>query len=112
MQQYHCDVLIVGGGLAGITTALELQGSAKSVLLLDRDEEAVFGGLAKESFGGMFFVDSPEQRRLGLRDSTDTNENGQVVAGLKGAWKGFDWDAAAFYSRGTSNYALNEGFQV
>lgn len=71
MQQYHCDVLIVGGGLAGITTALELQGSARSVLLLDRDEEAVFGGLAKESFGGMFFVDSPEQRRLGLRDSTD-----------------------------------------
>ncbi|MBK6999767.1 MAG: FAD-binding dehydrogenase [Rhodoferax sp.] len=71
MQQYHCDVLIVGGGLAGITTALELQGSDKSVLLLDRDEEAVFGGLAKESFGGMFFVDSPEQRRLGIRDSTD-----------------------------------------
>ncbi len=71
MQQYHCDVLIVGGGLAGITTALEFQGSDKSVLLLDRDEEAVFGGLAKESFGGMFFVDSPEQRRLGIRDSTD-----------------------------------------
>lgn len=71
MQQYHCDVLIVGGGLAGIATALELQGSTKSILLLDRDEEAVFGGLAKESFGGMFFVDSPEQRRFGLRDSTD-----------------------------------------
>ena len=48
----------------------------------------------------------------GLRDSTDTNENGQVVAGLKGAWKGFDWDAAAFYSRGTTKNHLNGGFPL
>ena len=65
------DILIIGGGIAGITTALDLLDGGKSVLLLDRDEEAVFGGLARESFGGMFFVDSPEQRRQGIRDSID-----------------------------------------
>jgi uncharacterized protein len=65
------DVLIIGGGIAGITTALELLDGGKSVALIDRDEETVFGGLARESFGGMFFVDSPEQRRQGIRDSTE-----------------------------------------
>src|SRR5215469_1590391 len=67
----RCDVLIIGGGIAGITTALELLGGGKTVLLIDRDDESVFGGLARESFGGMFFVDSPEQRRQGIRDSAD-----------------------------------------
>ncbi len=71
MQTYRSDVLVVGGGIAGITTALELLGSGQSVVLLDRDEEAAFGGLARESFGGMFFVDTPEQRRQGMRDSAD-----------------------------------------
>lgn len=71
MQQFRSDVLIVGGGIAGITAALELLDSGKSVVLLDRDEAEVFGGLARESFGGMFFVDTPEQRRLGMRDSTE-----------------------------------------
>jgi uncharacterized protein len=67
----RCDVLIIGGGIAGITTALELLDGGKSVLLIDRDEDSVFGGLARESFGGMFFVDSPQQRRQGIRDSTE-----------------------------------------
>ncbi|HCN90829.1 MAG TPA: FAD-binding dehydrogenase, partial [Oxalobacteraceae bacterium] len=57
--------------IAGIATALDLLDSGKSVVLLDRDEDALFGGLARESFGGMFFVDSPEQRRQGMRDSTE-----------------------------------------
>jgi predicted oxidoreductase len=64
------DVLIIGGGIAGIATALDLLDGGKSVTLLDRDAESAFGGLARESFGGMFFVDSPEQRRQGIRDST------------------------------------------
>ena len=71
MQQYASEVLIVGGGIAGIAVALDLLDSDKTITLLDRDEESVFGGLAKESFGGMFFVDSPEQRRLGMKDSTE-----------------------------------------
>lgn len=71
MQPYRSEVLIVGGGIAGISVALELLGSGKSVLMLDRDQANAFGGLARESFGGMFFVDSPEQRRQGMRDSTE-----------------------------------------
>src|SRR5689334_11939021 len=71
MQVTSSDVLIIGGGIAGITTALDLLDGGRSVTLLDRDGESAFGGLARESFGGMFFVDSPEQRRQGIRDSTD-----------------------------------------
>ena len=65
------DVSIIGGGIAGIATALDLLDGGKSVLLLDRDEEGAFGGLARESFGGMFFVNSPVQRRQGIRDSAE-----------------------------------------
>ncbi|HZW13750.1 MAG TPA: FAD-binding dehydrogenase [Noviherbaspirillum sp.] len=70
MQTYRSEVLVVGGGIAGITAAIELLDKGKSVILLDRDEAEAAGGLARESFGGMFFVDSPEQRRQGIRDST------------------------------------------
>lgn len=69
MQTYRSEVLIVGAGIAGIAAALELLDSGKSVVLVDRDEADAVGGLARESFGGMFFVDSPEQRRQGIRDS-------------------------------------------
>lgn len=68
---YACDALVVGGGIAGICAALELLEAGRSVLLLDRDLEPNFGGLAKESFGGIFLVDSPEQRRHGLVDSPE-----------------------------------------
>jgi predicted oxidoreductase len=71
MQEDRSDVLIVGGGIAGIATAIDLLDGGKSVLMLDRDQESAFGGLARESFGGMFFVDSPEQRRQGIRDSAE-----------------------------------------
>ncbi len=65
------DVVIVGGGLAGIATALESLDGGLSVLLLERAPEERFGGLAKRSFGGMFFVDTPEQRRSRIHDSAD-----------------------------------------
>ncbi|MCP4437970.1 MAG: FAD-binding dehydrogenase [Aureispira sp.] len=68
---YKSDNIIVGGGLAGIVTALELLDLGQKVLLLDRDIEERFGGLAKLSFGGMFFVDTPEQKRAGIKDSVD-----------------------------------------
>jgi uncharacterized protein len=71
MQADRYDVLIIGGGIAGIATALDLLEGGKTVALLDRDAESAFGGLARESFGGMFFVDSPEQRRQGIRDSAE-----------------------------------------
>ncbi len=68
---YQSDVIVVGGGIAGIVTALELLHKGKKVILLERGPEASFGGLAIRSFGGMFFVDTPEQRRAGMKDSID-----------------------------------------
>jgi len=70
-MKQRCDVAIVGGGLAGMVAAAELLDAGRKVILLDRDREENFGGLARESFGGMFFVDSPQQRRSGIRDSVD-----------------------------------------
>jgi uncharacterized protein len=63
------DVIIVGGGLAGLVAATELLDAGKRVMLLDQEPEQSLGGQAFWSFGGLFFVDSPEQRRMGVRDS-------------------------------------------
>jgi predicted oxidoreductase len=71
MKKYQADVVIIGAGIAGITAAIELMHEGKSVALLDRDSKEKLGGLAKLSFGGMFFVDTPLQRRAGMRDSVD-----------------------------------------
>lgn len=65
------EVVVVGGGIAGITTILELLENGHDVLLLDRDTEDRFGGLARWSFGGIFFVDTPQQRFLGIDDSPE-----------------------------------------
>lgn len=65
------DVIIAGGGVSGIVSAIELLNLNKSVLLFERGPEADFGGLAKESFGGVFFVDTPLQRRSGMKDSPE-----------------------------------------
>jgi len=64
------STIVVGGGIAGIVAALELLQRGRSVVLLDRDVRANFGGQARESFGGIFVVDTPIQRRNGIRDST------------------------------------------
>jgi uncharacterized protein len=71
MQKYESDVIIVGGGIAGIVTAIELLEANKKVLIIERDMEANFGGLARWSFGGMFFVNSKLQRQRGIKDSID-----------------------------------------
>ncbi|MBB5297388.1 FAD-binding dehydrogenase [Deinococcus metallilatus] len=63
------DVIVVGAGLAGLVAAAEIADAGKRVLLLDQEGEQNLGGQAYWSFGGLFFVDSPEQRRLGIRDS-------------------------------------------
>lgn len=68
-MKYQCDIVIVGGGLAGIITAYELLGSGKKIVIVDRDKDENFGGLARWAFGGMLFVDTPHQRRMGIRDS-------------------------------------------
>lgn len=71
MEKYQSDVIIVGCGLAGITAAIELLEAGKKVMIIDRDVEEAFGGLAKWAFGGMFFVDTKHQRKNGIKDSID-----------------------------------------
>jgi predicted oxidoreductase len=63
------DAIVVGAGLAGLVCTLELLRAGHTVLLLDRCEAHEVGGLAREAFGGMFMVDSPEQRRSRIHDS-------------------------------------------
>ena len=65
------DVAIIGGGLAGITAALELLDDDLNVLIIDRDIAENFGGLAKESFGGMALVNTPIQRLNRIQDSPE-----------------------------------------
>ena len=65
------DAIVVGAGLAGLVAAAELVAAGRHVTVIDQEPEASLGGQAWWSFGGLFFVDSPEQRRMGIRDSLD-----------------------------------------
>ena len=79
------DVIVVGAGLAGLVAAAELADAGRRVILVDQEPEQNLGGQAFWSFGGLFFVDSPEQRRMGIRDSRDL------------AWQ--DWLGTAGFDR-------------
>jgi predicted oxidoreductase len=68
---HHTDVLIIGWGLAGLVAASEAVAAGKRVTIVDQEPRANLGGQAWWSFGGLFFIDSPEQRRLGVRDSLE-----------------------------------------
>ncbi len=68
---YDSDVLVVGGGLAGIVTALECLRAGQRVTLVDRDTPQRLGGLARWAFGGLALVDTPLQRRMKLHDSPE-----------------------------------------
>src|SRR5881227_2869498 len=67
----EADVVIVGAGLAGLVAAAELVDAGRRVLILEQEPEAALGGQAFWSFGGLFLVNSPEQRRLRIHDSHD-----------------------------------------
>jgi predicted oxidoreductase len=79
------DVIVVGAGLAGLVAAAEVADAGKRVILLDQEPEQSLGGQAFWSFGGLFLVGSPEQRRMGIRDSVEL------------AWQ--DWLGSAQFDR-------------
>ncbi|MDY0251014.1 MAG: FAD-binding dehydrogenase [Pseudomonas sp.] len=68
---YQAETLVIGAGLAGICTALELLNNGRSVLLIDACDQQRFGGQAKEAFGGMLLSHTPEQRRNHVTDSSE-----------------------------------------
>lgn len=84
------DVIVVGAGLAGLVATAELAEKGKKVLLLDQESENSMGGQAFWSFGGLFLVDSPEQRRMGVKDSPEL------------AWQ--DWLGTAGFDREDEDY--------
>jgi uncharacterized protein len=79
------DVIVVGAGLAGLVATAELADAGRRVILLEQEPEPWLGGQAYWSFGGLFFVNSPEQRRLGVHDSHELALN--------------DWMATAGFDR-------------
>jgi predicted oxidoreductase len=84
------DVIVVGAGLAGLTATAELAAAGRRVLLLDQEGEQSLGGQAFWSLGGLFFVDSPEQRRLRIKDSREL------------AWQ--DWLGTAGFDRAEDHW--------
>jgi uncharacterized protein len=87
--QPDSDVVVVGAGLAGLVATAELAAAGRRVILLEQEPEASFGGQAFWSFGGLFLVDSPEQRRFGIRDSFELAEQ--------------DWLGSAGFDRGVDD---------
>src|SRR5215211_222465 len=66
---YDADVIIVGAGIAGLVAAAEVAQAGRRVIVVDQEPEQSLGGQAFWSLGGLFLVNSHEQRRLGIRDS-------------------------------------------
>lgn len=80
---HQTEIVIAGGGLAGIVAAYELLGRGRRVLLIDKAARENFGGLAKESFGGVHLIGTPHQRKLRIHDSPEL------------AWR--DWQSVAHF---------------
>ncbi|UGY90544.1 FAD-binding dehydrogenase [Streptomyces gobiensis] len=87
---YDADVIVIGAGLAGLAATAELAEAGRKVILLDQEPEQSLGGQAHWSFGGLFLVDSPEQRRLRIRDSHEL------------AWQ--DWLGTAGFDRAEDHW--------
>jgi len=68
---HSTDVLVIGWGLAGLVAATEAVAAGRRVIIVDQEPRTNLGGQAFWSFGGLFFIDSPEQRRMGIRDSPE-----------------------------------------
>src|SRR5258706_16080979 len=92
------DVIVVGAGLAGLVATAEIADAGKRVILLDQEPGASFGGQAFWSFGGLLMIDTPEQRRLRVRDSRDLALRDWRV------YAGFDRDDDAWPRRWAEAY--------
>lgn len=79
------DAIVVGAGLSGLVAAVEIAAAGKHVTVLEQEPAQSLGGQAHWSLGGLFFIDSPEQRRLGIRDSLELARQ--------------DWTGAAGFDR-------------
>ena len=99
MTDFTPDVIVVGAGLAGLVATHELALAGKRVLVLDQENRRNVGAQAWWSLGGLLFVDSPEQRRMGIKDSPEL------------AWQ--DWQGSAQFDRlgdGTDGPGRGEDF--
>lgn len=85
LDDSHADLVVVGAGLAGLVAAAEAADLGRTVLVLDQEPAQSLGGQALWSLGGLFLVDTPEQRRMGVHDS------------LQLAWA--DWLGSAQFDR-------------
>src|ERR1700726_26166 len=94
MNLVEADGVVGAAGLAGLAATAELASAGRRVLLLDQEPESNLGGQAFWSFGGLFLVDSPEQRRMGIQDSPEL------------AWQ--DWTGSAYFDRGTEDPAAED----
>jgi predicted oxidoreductase len=81
---------VIGAGLAGLVATAELVAAGKTVTVLEQESEANLGGQAWWSFGGLFLIDSPEQRRLGIKDSLELARQ--------------DWFGSADFDRAEDNW--------
>ncbi len=84
-MELDADVIVIGAGLSGLVATAELASAGRRVVVLEQEPAASLGGQAHWSFGGLFLVDSPEQCRMGIRDSREL------------AWQ--DWLGAAGFDR-------------
>ena len=84
-SHYDADVIVIGAGLAGLVATAELADAGRRVIVLEQEPEASLGGQAFWSLGGLFMVDTPEQRRMGIKDSAEL------------AWQ--DWEGTAAFDR-------------
>lgn len=87
---HDADAIIIGAGLAGLVAACELAEAKKRVIVLDQEPEQSLGGQAFWSFGGLLLIDSPEQRRMGIKDNRDL------------AWR--DWLGSAAFDRAEDHW--------
>src|SRR5438552_2627031 len=92
MMAPDSDAIVVRAGLAGLVATVELADRGRRVILVDQEPEQSLGGQAWWSFGGLFLVDSPEQRRLRIKDSFEL------------AWQ--DWLGTAGFDREEDRWPL------